>query len=305
MDDRLTLPEGLTARPASMDDCEAVTALIAASELEDDGEVEVEVEDVRSTWSRPSFEPSRDALLVLDRHEPVAWAEVSNGRRAEADVRPDRRGRGIGAAVLGWTEQRAREAGGSKVGQTVTDANTGAATLFGRNGYEPLWTSWALEISLAAEPAAPTPPDGIRLRPYEPEADDAAAYGVIERAFSEWRDREPTSFEDWVAMIPSHGAFVPEATRVALDGDRMVGVSISFGYDNEGWVQQLAVEKSHRNRGIARALLQDVFRAFHERGSPKCGVSTDSRTGALGLYETVGMHVRRSYTQWARDLGSG
>jgi ribosomal protein S18 acetylase RimI-like enzyme len=241
-------------------------------------------------------------VILLEKDEPIAWAEVSNGRRAEADVRPDRRGRGIGAAVLAWTERRAREAGGSKVGQTVTDANTGAAALFERHGYGPLWTSWALEIALAEEPAAPTPPDGIRLRPYERETDDAGAYRVIEEAFSEWGDREPTSFEDWVAMIPSHGSFVPEATRVALDGDRMVGASISFDYGVEGWVQQLAVERPYRNRGIARALLRDVFRAFHERGSPKCGVSTDSRTGALGLYETVGMHVRRSYTQWARDL---
>ena len=302
MDDRLTLPAGIGARPASMNDCEAVTALIAASELEDDGEIEVEVEDVRSTWSRPSFDPAKDAVLLLEKDEPIAWAEVSNGRRAEADVRPDRRGRGIGAAVLAWTEQRAREADGSKVGQTVTDANKAAAALFGQYGYEPLWTSWALEISLAEEPAAPTMPDGIRLRPYERKTDDADAYRVIEEAFSEWPDREPTSFEDWVAMIPSHGAFVPEATRVALDGDRMVGASISFDYGVEGWVQQLAVERSSRNRGIARALLQDVFRAFHERSSPKCGVSTDSRTGALGLYETVGMHVRRSYTQWAKDL---
>ncbi|HEV8563961.1 MAG TPA: GNAT family N-acetyltransferase [Actinomycetota bacterium] len=302
MDDGLTFPDGITSRPASMDDCEAVTALIAASELHDDGEVEIEIEDVRATWSRPTFDPAVDALLVLEDHEPVAWAEVHKGRRAEADVRPDRRGRGIGAAVLGWTERRAREAGGSVVGQTVTDSNAGAAALFRQRGYDPLWTSWALEISLASEPAAATAPDGIRIRPYEPQSDDADAYRLIEQAFSEWPDREPTSFEDWVATIPRHGAFVPDATRVALDGDRMVGASISFEYGNEGWVQQLAVERSHRNRGIARALLQDVFRAFHGRGSPKCGVGTDSRTGASSLYESVGMHARRSYTHWAREL---
>jgi mycothiol synthase len=303
MDDRLTFPDGITVRPATMDDCEAVTSLIAASELHEDGEIEVELEDVRSTWSRPTFDPSTDALLVLEGDGPVAWAE-SLKARAEGDVRPDRRGRGIGAAIMRWTERRAEASGAPRVGQTVTDANAGAAALFRERSYEPAWTSWALEIPLDSEPPAPVPPGDIRLRPYRPGLDDEDAYGVIETAFSEWRDRDPTSFEDWAAMITGHGSFLPDATRVAVDGDRMVGVSISFSYDNEGWVQQLAVAASHRNRGIGRALLQDVFRAFRERGAPKVGVGTDSRTGALGVYERVGMHVRRSYTHWAKDLST-
>jgi hypothetical protein len=37
-------------------------------------------------------------------------------------------------------------------------------------------------------------------------------------------------------------------------------------------------------------------------GKPACGLSTNSLTGALSLYEKVGMHVRRSYTRWAKTL---
>jgi len=32
------------------------------------------------------------------------------------------------------------------------------------------------------------------------------------------------------------------------------------------------------------------------------GVSTDSRTGALGLYERVGMRVVRRYTRYTKHL---
>jgi mycothiol synthase len=303
MDDRLTLPDGYTARPATMDDVDAVTALIAAAELEEDGKIEIEPEDIRSSWARASLNLATEVLLMHDGGELVAWAEVDKGRRADADVRPDRRGIGIGTALLSWAERRAREVGSARIGQTFTDANEGAADLFRRNGYAPLWESWVLEISLEQDPPAPGSPDGIELRPYEPGNDDPGAYEVIETAFSEWEDRTPTSFEDWLAMIPGHGAFVPDVSRVALDSDRIVGVAIAFDYvDVEGWVQQLAVERSYRNRGIASALLQDVFRGFRARGAPACGVNTDSRTGALSLYEHVGMHVRRSYTHWAKDL---
>lgn len=298
----MKLPEGYKARPASMDDAAAVTALIAAGELHEDGVVEVEVEDVRSLWSRPSFEPASDARLVLRGDEPAAWAMVDQGRRFDADVHPDHRGLGIGTALLDWVEARAREAESSRVGQTFTDSNVGAADLFRRHGYVEHWASWILEISLDDELPPPNPPEGITMRAYEPGADDRAAHEVIETAFSEWGDRTPTTFEDWVVLIPGHRSFVPDASRVALDGNRIVGVVIASDYQVEGWVPQLAVDREYRGRGIGGELMREVFRAFKERGRPICGVNTDSRTGALGLYERVGMHLRRSYTHWAKDL---
>jgi ribosomal protein S18 acetylase RimI-like enzyme len=302
MDDPVKLPEGYRSKAASMDDAEAATALIAAGELDADGMVEVEVEDVRSLWSRPSFDPARDALLVVRGDEPAAWAMVDQGRRFDADVHPAHRGLGIGAALLDWVEERARAAGASRVGQTFTDANTGAIELFRSRGYFPLWESWILQISLEQELPPPKHPDGITIRAYKPGADDRAAYEVIETAFSEWGDRTPTTFEDWAAAIPHHGSFVPDVSKVALDGERIVGVVIAFDYTVEGWVQQLAVDRAYRGRGIGGELMREAFRGFKARGRTTSGVNTDSRTGALGMYERVGMHLRRTYTRWAKDL---
>jgi mycothiol synthase len=58
----------------------------------------------------------------------------------------------------------------------------------------------------------------------------------------------------------------------------------------------------HQGRGAGRALLDESFRVFRARGHRACGLSTDSRTGAIGLYEHVGMHVRKSYTHRAKRL---
>jgi mycothiol synthase len=304
MDYRLTLPAGVTARPASMDDVEAVTSLIEACEAAEDREVEIDRSDVVSAWSRPSFRPERDARIVMKSGRPVAWAEVFEGRRAEADVHPEHRGRGIGRALLEWTEAAARDAGGSLVGQSVTDANAGAAELFRARGYGPLWISWILQIPLTVAAEPDDPPEGVHVRPYDPLRDGPAAFRVIEDAFSEWPDRDPSRFEDWASGLEGHAAFSPSLSRLAWEDGRIVGAALvlDYGPDNEGWVQQLAVEARHRHRGIARALLTDVFRTFHERGASACGLSTDSRTGALGLYEKVGMRVRRSYTHWAKEL---
>ncbi|WP_211240993.1 GNAT family N-acetyltransferase [Hamadaea tsunoensis] len=69
-----------------------------------------------------------------------------------------------------------------------------------------------------------------------------------------------------------------------------------------GYIERLAVRRDQRNRGLARLLLRTSFRAFHERGLRSATLWTHSNTGALALYERVGMRVRRSSTVYALDL---
>jgi mycothiol synthase len=64
----------------------------------------------------------------------------------------------------------------------------------------------------------------------------------------------------------------------------------------------LAVAREHRGRGLARALLAHAFGLTWRRGGHRCGLGTDSRTGARGLYEHVGMHVRKTYGEYVKRL---
>jgi GNAT superfamily N-acetyltransferase len=298
----IDLPEGLSGRPATAADVDVLFELIGACELHEDGEVTIDREDVEMAFDRAGFDPAPDSVLLFDGAEAVAWAEVYQNR-AEADVRPSHRGRGIGSSLLAWTEERARAHGEAKVSQTVTQANHGAAELFGANGYEPTRTAWVLSISFDDAPPPSVSPDGISIRPYEPDRDERAVYRLIDDAFSEWPGRDPISFEEWAPYVIRHKAFEPEASPLAFEGDELVGVVMSFDYGGtEGWVHQVATKATHRHRGIARALLHEAFRAFHERGKTRCGLGTDSRTGALTLYERVGMSVRTSYTRFGKTL---
>ena len=84
----------------------------------------------------------------------------------------------------------------------------------------------------------------------------------------------------------------------------LVGAAFLIDYDGieEGWIQQLATKATHRHRGIARALLHRAFALYRQRGKMVAELNTDSRTGALGLYEKVGMRVRSSYTNYIKEL---
>lgn len=55
------LPAGLAARSVTWDDVDAVTELVAACELFDDGAAEVHREDILADWNRPSFDAARRA----------------------------------------------------------------------------------------------------------------------------------------------------------------------------------------------------------------------------------------------------
>jgi len=296
----LELPPGLTARPAGTEDIAAIVELIGACELDADGVAEVDEDDV--SFERHGFDANRDTRLVFEDAELVAWAELYRGR-AEADVRPSHRGRGIGATLLRWTEERARELDEARVNQTKTDSNAGARDLFLSKGYEPSWISWFIRMQLDEPPPPPEVPDGITIRPYR-ETDGRDVHRVIDGAFTDWPGRDPEPYEVWASMITAHPAFRPELSPLAFDGDELVGAVIAYDYPDagEGWISQLATKATHRRRGIAQALLRTAFRRFHERGRTVAGVSTDSRTGALGLYEKVGMKVVRQYTRYTKRL---
>ena len=289
------------ARPATRADVAAITALISAGEIADNGVAEVQLSDVEHAFDLA--DAPAGVIVVEAPDELVAWATLADGR-ADAEVHPAWRGRGIGASLVAWSEARARESGSAQVRQVVTDSDAAARSLFEAAGYRVLHSSWVLQMKLDdTRPAVDLPP-GIEIRPYRP-ADAEAAYRVIEDAFNEWPDRQPTDFAGWSAHVTGHAAFAPALSRLAFEGEKLVGVVLCMDYEgqDEGWVDQIATAATHRHRGIGRALLQSVFAAYHAGGRRLVGLSTHSQSGALTLYERIGMRVRRSYTAWVKDLG--
>jgi mycothiol synthase len=302
MADGVIPPEGISSRAPTPDDLEAVVATVAASELVTTGVTDLTVDDLRSDWRRPSFDLARDAVVALDGDRVAAYAELFMGR-AWVHVHPDLRGRGIGSALLDWSEERARAVGADRIGQTVSDRNRAAIALLGSHGYSVRWTTWVFELPLDEEPPEPALPDEITLRSFEPGRDDRPTYELIDAAFSDWSDRDASfAFEDWAASFVRREDFDPELTLLLEDAGELVGLSLGRVYGDEGWVDQIAVRRDHRGRGLGKALLRASFRRFRERGLRTAGLSTESRTGARGVYEHVGMRVTRSFARYSKDL---
>jgi mycothiol synthase len=147
-------------------------------------------------------------------------------------------------------------------------------------------------------------PEGYAIRTAGP-VDLRAAHDVLEDAFLEWSVREREPYEDFAAATSGRPGFEPWNLRVAVDGDgQVVGVSLVLVSDDgaTGYVDRLAVRADQRRRGIAQALLVDSFAQARAHGTTTSELSTDSRTGALGLYQRVGMLTESVWVNRAIDL---
>ena len=124
---------------------------------------------------------------------------------------------------------------------------------------------------------------------------------MFERAFSEWEDRVANAPATWRALVTEREGFRPQDLMLAVAGDRIVGGAFLIDA-GEIWVDKLAVAREFRHRGIARTLLQTAFVRSFDRGYRWTSLSTDSDTGALSVYERVGMRIHRSFTRYGLDL---
>ena len=301
----LELPDGYTQRALAFEDAAAVTAVIAAQERHDVGEVMIEEADIVADWQRPSYDVTQSSVGVVHGETLVAYAEIGGGDRGDAAVHPDHRGRGIGTALAHWMQGLARELGQPVVGMPVPGGSAGDRLLESL-GYHVRWTSWVLELPEGATIPERPAPEGYTVR-QATEADHQAVWTVTEDAFLEWSDRERQTFEDWQARVSLRPGFEPWNLRVATDPTgEVVAISVVLlfrGESTEGYVAQLATRADQRGLGLAQALLADSFAVARAHGATRSTLSTDSRTGALGLYEKVGMKVFSTWVNRAIRTG--
>jgi len=182
-------------------------------------------------------------------------------------------------------------------------------------GWKHIRSFYRMVTDLDSQPNAPTLPDGIIIRPFDPETEMEEVYRTFVDTFNDHFGFIEQPFEKGFAeykhnMVEEPG-YTPEMWFVAMDGDNMAGICICRREDTEdsesGWVGELGVRRAYRKRGLGLALLKHAFAAFHANGKKRAGLGVDasSLTGALKLYESAGMRVRRQFNQYEKEFRPG
>jgi len=298
------LPAGLALRRPRLDDLEEVAALCAAADLAIAGETMTSRDELRAAWGRERFVLERNAWLVAagDRLVAYAWA-FDSADHASIDgqflVHPDRQWQGIEAPLLDWIERFAATLASSAAdGRRVSlgvwcDRRDRRADLYRDAGFTHVRTFLRMRRALddlPDDPLAYAPPPGLEVRRFVGGRDERAAWETSQDAFADHFRFHAQPFEEWWQEAPA-GVADTDLWFVAWDGDVMAGIVIACVLPAGGYIDQLAVRRAWRRRGLGALLLLTTFSALRDRGCADAtlGVDATNESGAVALYERVGM----------------
>jgi mycothiol synthase len=294
-----------------MDDVEAAAAMMFAADEVATGPSEADADMIRDVWSSPSVDLATDAWVITNTGAVVAYAhlQVDGDARLKGwgDVHPDHRGRGLGSVLMDRAEARAahRLAGGGLLHFAIADRDEEAAAFIRSRGFERARSYRHMQIDLDGSPIEVEAPTGIEIRPIDPERDLTSVHAIFVDAFrDDWGYRE-IAFEEWSSNEVETPSFDPGFWFIAEDEGEPVAAISGLIWGQIGWVGELGVRKPWRGRGIAAALLRRSFATFDRRGLSRVRLNVDAEnpTGAVALYERVGMRKVRGWEIYEKRFG--
>ena len=262
----------------------------------------IDAEEIRS-WLR-NDELKAEWLRVLEIEGRVVgygdiWIDADN-------VQLDVAAPGHWDVFFDWAESAAREHGIGRVRAYFSHGHELEHVVAPR-GYVYWRSSFTMEIHIDDAPQVHLPP-GLELRNFRDETDGETLRALLNEAFVEdpfWHDVSASNFREF--YLRARG-FDPSLWFLAWDGDRLAGFALAYperGGDQElGWIGTLGVGTPWRRRGLGEALLRTAFHGLHAHGLRRVGLGVDAEnpTGALRLYERVGMRPIRRADNWELQL---
>lgn len=297
----ITLPGNLTMRPATENDAQAIAEGMIAEELAETGKSDTTVDEISELWADEDTDLENDTrVLVTAEGQVVGYVGISardHSFMLDPNMHVRAPYRGLEHHLLQFAEQRARV---RVVADSAHESNIWTysfspirTALLQQEGYTVETSDLRMQVILHDAPPAPKPLDGIVIRPYISGQDERAIHSVVQDAFRDIGSHPYRPFEEWEEGVLKRSSFDPSMLFVAVAGSEIVGVVICRSYPDErqGFINQVAVQRSWRRHGIALQLLYTAFGAYYRRGMNDIILDVDAEnpTGAHELYRRAGM----------------
>jgi mycothiol synthase len=314
----LSLPTGYDTRPPRDEDAGAVAEVITASRAAFGDDEVATAQDVLDDWQGLNL--AQEAIVVTAPGGRIAGnADIYNRRNMRVsvygNVAPVEQGRGVGTFLVRWGEEWARERmnaapAGAKVAveHYIDSQNTPACALLEALGYPRIRTVYVMATTLDAAPPKPVWPEGARGRAFVPGQDEHATWSAVETAFRDLLERLPGSYERWLEFTQSERR-EPVLWRLAEDqrDGAIVGTVLGKRFSGGGWVGGVGVRRDWRKKGLALAMLHDLFGVYYANGVREISLSVDadSPSSAPSLYTRAGMRVTKNIGIYRKTLREG
>lgn len=318
---KFELPEGFTPRPATVEDAEAVVACFNAAHMDMTGTPEFELHELLDDWKSPGFDLATKTIVVYAPNGDAAgYAEIWDVDDPPVRpflfvrVQPRYYNLGIGTQLSQWGFEKAQECI-ERVEDPSLQIGLRSYTYLNHKPSVDLLTNLNLEqerlyIDMEinfTQTAIQTPKwkEGIAVKSIDCGADLQPVY---EAFLDGWQDHygfimpqdKEADFERFKHNLCNQDEVKPDYCYVAMDGDEIAGLLLTrmryWGNRDYVYVDLLTVRPKWRGQGIAKALLLHTFAEFEKLGRTGAALDVDasSLTNATKLYESVGMHLKRT-----------
>ena len=218
----MSVPAGYRSRPATLDDVDTVDRFFREVDEALFGSAESSRGWVEESWRSDWVDLPTMTLLVFSADGGVAATadleaiDPAKEIGAFARVHPGHRGRGLGTAVLGWTESAAAALIGPDatvpLHHSIAAVDGAARDLLTERGYHHVRTAWHMRMDLpAAYVAGPTPAE-VTIRPSIEGVDDVGIWETMDSAFRTQFRYQPVGLERWWDNTRRAGHYDPSFT---------------------------------------------------------------------------------------------
>ncbi|MDP3892752.1 GNAT family N-acetyltransferase [Nocardioides sp.] len=316
----------VSLRELARTDLPALATLLQQIEDVDQTDEHVSLADLEEEHADPLREPA-DWIGAFAGSDLVGYAQVVPRTPAEGTlkmysgggVHPDHRGRGVGTllveAMVARMEERHRtrrpDLTGIFVAAGLTE-NDAQRALLERVGLVPD----RYTLVLAVDPLPPTEvgdlPEGLRIRTYDPAADEGAMRVAHNAAFTGHHPNfTPWDEELWRQWVTGSRNFRADLSFLVVDDDGAIAAYVQTNeYDavqqatgrREAFIAKVGTTPERRGRGLASTLLRHTLEACRRDGMDRACLDVDSEnpSGALGVYERAGFVLERRWTDYLR-----
>ena len=308
----MALPDGMTLRPAAVDDAEAVCALLNRVDELEVGRAFTELHEVEDDLGHVSVDLERDSWLLHDGDGQLIGYGIVRDRSAGERINLDQYllpgHTAAGLHLFGLMEARGAElARRNGAERAVLHLMLNAQPAFdtgalGGRGWRHVRRHQVLtrEVDPKADPF-PEAPEGLRLRACRTEEDRRTVHRLLHETFAEHYDFQDRSYEKWCSDTGAESADWSLVWIAELDGHGDVAVLRTRDERADmAWASNIGVRSSLRGRGLGAYLLRYFFAFYADRGRTRVGlgVDTGNATGAPALYRNNGMVLDFAVDTW-------